>query len=119
MVRTSYSYLASRLSRREWLKLTATGVVGCSMSGWLGALAADAARNPQRKRSCILLWMSGGPSQLDTFDLKPGHPHGGPFKEIETSVPGIKISEHLPKLATHLKRMALVRSMTTREGDHG
>jgi hypothetical protein len=43
-------------------------VLGCSTSGWLGALAADAAENPQRKRSCILLWTSGGPSQLDTFD---------------------------------------------------
>ena len=46
--------------------------------------------------------MNGGPSQMDTFDLKPGHANGGPFKEIATSVPGIKISEHLPKLAKHM-----------------
>ena len=59
------------LSRREWLKLSAAGVVGYSMSGWLEVLAKDAAANPQRKRSCILLWMNGGPSQLDTFDCKP------------------------------------------------
>ena len=45
--------------------------------------------------------MNGGPSQIDTFDLKPGHANGGPFKEIDTAVPGIKISEHLPKLAEH------------------
>ena len=79
MSRYNFSTFGPGLSRRDWLKLTAAGVLGCSTSGWLGALAADAAGNPQRKRSCILLWMSGGPSQLDTFDLKPGHPHGGPF----------------------------------------
>jgi hypothetical protein len=62
--------------------------------------------------------MNGGPSQTDTFDLKPGHENGGPFKEIATTVPGIRISEHLPMLAKHMKRMALVRSMSTREGDH-
>ena len=90
-----------------------------SLSGWLEALAADAAANPQRKRSCILLWMNGGPSQMDTFDLKPGHANGGPFKEIATSVPGIKISEHLPKIAQHGDRMAIIRSMSTKEGDHG
>ena len=75
------------LSRRDWLKLAAAGVVGCSMSGWLGRLAAAAAADPQRKRSCILLWMNGGPSQMDTFDLKPGHANGGPFKEIATVGP--------------------------------
>ena len=79
----------------------------------------DAAKNPQRKRSCILLWMSGGPSQMDTFDLKPGHANGGEFKEIATNVPGMKISEHLPKIAKFGDRMAIVRSMSTKEGDHG
>jgi hypothetical protein len=93
--------------------------MGTSTSGWLGALAADAARHPQRKRSCILLWMSGGPSQLDTFDLKPGHPNGGPFKAIPTSVPGIRISEHLSKIAKYMEHMAIVRSMTSKEGEHG
>jgi hypothetical protein len=108
-----------RLSRREWLRLSAAGVVGWSLSGWLGAMADQAAKSPQRRRSCILLWMNGGPSQLDTFDLKPGHDNGGPYKEIATSVPGIKISEHLPKIARHMDRMAIVRSMQTKEADHG
>ncbi|HEY7312604.1 MAG TPA: DUF1501 domain-containing protein [Gemmataceae bacterium] len=108
-----------QLSRREWLRLSAAGFMGCSMSGWLGALAADTADHPQRKRSCILLWMSGGPSQLDTFDLKPGHANGGPFKAIDTNVPGIKISEHLPKIAKFMDRMAIVRSLHSKEGDHG
>jgi hypothetical protein len=107
------------LSRRDWLKLSAAGALGASMSGWLPALAADAAKDPKRKRSCILLWMPGGPSQIDTFDLKPGHENGGEFKEIATNVPGIKISEHLPKIAKFGDRMVLVRSMSTKEGDHG
>jgi hypothetical protein len=55
---------------------------------------------------------------MDTFDLKPGHKNGGPFKEISTTVPGIKISEHLPKIAKLMDRLALVRSMTSKEGDH-
>src|SRR5262245_51681559 len=97
-----------KISRRDWLRLSAAGVLGTSVSGWLEALAADAARDPKRQRSCILLWMSGGPSQMDTFDLKPGHANGGPFKEVDTAVPGIKISEHLPKLAGRMDRMTLV-----------
>jgi hypothetical protein len=63
--------------------------------------------------------MSGGPSQLDTFDLKPGHPNGGPFKAVATSVPGIRISEHLPRIAKYMSHMAVVRTLTSKEGDHG
>ena len=106
------------LSRRDWLRLSSAGVVGFSLSGWLETLANDAAGNKARQRSCILLWMNGGPSQMDTFDLKPDHPNGGTFKEIETSVPGIRISEHLPKLAKQMEHVALIRSMSTKEGDH-
>lgn len=108
-----------RLSRREWLKLAAAGVSLGASSSWLQTLAADAANNPQRKRACILLWMSGGPSQMDTFDLKPGHANGGPYKPTATAVPGIQISEHLPQIAKHMDKMVLVRSMSTKEGDHG
>jgi hypothetical protein len=89
------------------------------MSGWLENLASAVAGSPERKRSCILLWMNGGPSQMDTFDLKPGHKNGGPYKEIATAVPGIKISEHLPQIARQMKDMVLVRSMRTKEADHG
>jgi hypothetical protein len=106
------------LSRRDWLRLSAAGALGISMSGWLPELARAAAAHPLRKRSCILLWMNGGPSQMDTFDLKPGTVNGGPCKEIATNVPGIKIGEHLPKVARHADRMAILRSMSTREGDH-
>src|SRR5476649_2858579 len=94
-----------KLSRREALQLSAAGVVGFSMSGWLEAMANQQANNPQRRRSVILLWMNGGPSQMDTFDLKPGHANGGPFREIQTNVPGIRISEHLPRIARHMDKM--------------
>src|SRR4051795_12341517 len=108
-----------RLSRRDWLRLSAAGVIAHSVSGWIEALADDSAADPRRRRSCILLWMAGGPSQMDTFDLKPGHANGGPYKAIETATPGVRISEHLPKLAQLADRLALVRSMSTKEGDHG
>jgi hypothetical protein len=106
-------------TRRQWLRLAAAGIAVGAPAGWLKALAADAVSSPQRKRSCILLWMNGGPSQMDTFDLKPGHANGGPFQAIQTSVPGLRISEHLPKLAQLADHLALVRSMSTKEGDHG
>jgi hypothetical protein len=107
------------LTRRDLLTLSAAGVVGYSMSGWLERLAAGTAQHPDRRRSCILLWMNGGPSQMDTFDPKPGHANGGPYQAIPTSVPGVRISEHLPRLARSMRDMALIRSMATREADHG
>jgi hypothetical protein len=62
--------------------------------------------------------MSGGPAQTDTFDLKPGHANGGPVKPIATSVPGIQISENLPGLARQMQHLAILRSLTSSEGDH-
>jgi len=114
---TRKSRTSALLSRRDWLRLSALGV-GCSLSGWFQDFAGDAAKNPQRKRSCILLWMSGGPSQTDTFDPKPDHENGGTFKTIDTSVPGVRIGEHLPKLAKMMQHAVPVRSMSTKEGDH-
>jgi uncharacterized protein (DUF1501 family) len=110
---------SSPLSRRDWLRLAAAGVAGPALSGWFPALAHAAAAHPARKKACILLWMNGGPSQMDTFDLKPGHKNGGPFKEIATRTPGLKISEHLPRVARHTDKLAVVRSMSTKEADHG
>lgn len=104
------------ISRREWLRVAGGSFAGLMAgSRWFPLLADQAVKS---HRACILLWMSGGPSQMDTFDLKPGHPNGGEFQEIETSVPGIRISEHLPKLARQMEHLALIRSMKTREGDH-
>ncbi len=106
------------LDRRHFLRVGALSV-GVSLSGWLAPLARAAANDPKRKRSCILLWMNGGPSTIDLFDLKPGHENGGPFKEIATAAPGVRISEHLPKVAERMRHVSLVRSMTSKEGDHG
>jgi hypothetical protein len=109
----------TKLTRREWMKLMSAGVTAHAASGWLETFADTVAASPQRKRACILLWMPGGPSQMDTFDLKPGHENGGPVKETQTTVPGLRFTEHLPKLAQYAEHLALVRSMKTKEADHG
>jgi hypothetical protein len=106
-------------SRRELLWATGLGMWGVSSSGWLPLLADEVSPHPRRSRQCVLLWMPGGPSQLDTFDMKPRHANGGPFREISTSVPGLGISEHLPKLAGVAEHLAIVRGLSTKEGDHG
>jgi hypothetical protein len=107
-----------RQNRRQWLRLASAGVAAASSSGWIEALAEDAASHPKRSKACILIWMNGGPSQMDTFDLKPGTANGGPFKEIQTAAEPIRFSEHLPKIAKFTDRIAIVRSMTTKEGEH-
>ena len=104
------------MSRRQWLALAAAGAVTPPASGLFGRIAHAAAAS--RRRRCILLWMSGGPSQIDTFDMKPGHANGGPFRPIATTVAGLQFSQHLPKLSRQAKHLAVLRSMATREGDH-
>jgi hypothetical protein len=104
------------ITRRALLSTAAASGV---LSGWLGRLAARAAEQRSTK-SCILLWMSGGPSHLDTFDLKPDAPSNvrGEFRPIDTTVAGIQISEHFPELAQLMQHAALLRSMSTVESDH-
>src|SRR3954466_6355370 len=108
----------TKLDRRDILRTFGLGVLGTSCAAWLPALAAEVAQDPRRRRHCILLWMSGGPSQTDTWDMKPGHENGGEFKEIATKGPGVRFSEHLPKLAQHADKLAIIRSLETKEGDH-
>ena len=110
-------YLATS-DRRALLRNFGVGLLGSSCASWLPSVAAQVAQDPRRRRHCILLWMSGGPSQTDTFDMKPGHTNGGEFKELQTNVPGLRFSEHLPKLAAQANRLAIVRSISTKEGDH-
>jgi hypothetical protein len=73
-----------------------------------------------RAKNCILIWLAGGPSHLDTFDPKPDAPKDvrGEFKPIDTAVPGLRISEVLPKLAKVMDRVTLIRSVTSPEADH-
>ena len=108
----------NELDRRRWMQSAGMGMLGLSMSGWLPALAQQIAADKRRTRHCILLWMGGGPSQTDTFDMKPNHENGGEFKEIATNVPGVRFSEHLPQLAKHADQLAIIRSLSTKEGDH-
>jgi hypothetical protein len=112
-------------SRRAFLKTATVGAAlsieargGSVRAAWPmpGLWPGDA--GPGRARACIVLYMEGGPSQLDTFDPKPGRPTGGPFKAIETNVSGIRVSEHLPRLARQMKRLTIVRSLTSKEGNH-
>jgi hypothetical protein len=113
------------ITRREMLRLSAAGVAGASMSGWLGVLADHAARAaaapPGRPKSCILLWMAGGPSHHDTFDPKPDAPAEvrGDLKSIPTSVTGIRVCEKFPRFAQLMQHAALLRGMSTDEPEHG
>src|SRR5262245_28346518 len=107
----------THFSRRDLLRLSAAGVLGSSVSGWFGLLAdraAAAAEQGVKHKSCILLWMAGGPAQSHNFDLKSG----SEYKAISTAVPGVQISEHLPRLAKTMKDLALLRSMRTGDGNH-
>src|SRR4051812_2509891 len=111
------------INRRHMLRW-GTGVGLCAgLSSALGTARADgrdlfAGKNPHPARACILLYMAGGPSHIDTFDPKPGRKTGGPFKAIPTTADGVQIGEHLPRLAAQMKHVALVRSLTAKEGNH-
>ena len=101
------------LKRRDWLKLSAAGLLSGVSVPWFESLASAGIARP-RGKACILLWMDGGPSQQHTFDPKPT----GEFKSMPTSVPGIHIVEQLPQLAQCMEDMAIVRSMSTEINDH-
>jgi hypothetical protein len=110
------------LSRRDLLQLTAAGVLTAPVSGWLDILAARAAeQSPDgkaRHKACILLFMNGGPSHVDTFDPKPDN-KTSELKAIPTAVSGIQVSEVLPKVAQQMRDVAVIHSMSTSEGSHG
>ena len=116
-----FSSVLQERTRREVMKLSAAGVFGASLSGWMKVLAnaAEAPATKPKHKSCILLWMEGGASHKDTFDLKPDSKGAGDFKPIATSAPGVQISEHLPKLAKLMHTGVIVRGMSTPEGAHG
>lgn len=109
-----YQQLRGCLSRRDFLRISAASVAATSMSGWLHPLAAGAASSRVQHKSCIVLWLAGGLSQMESFDLK----EYSYYKPIQTSVPGIQVCEALPKLAPLMKHAAIIRSMSTPENDH-
>jgi hypothetical protein len=106
----------ANFNRRQFLTSAFSTI---ALSGWLGRLAAQTPDRQQAK-SCILLWMAGGPSHLDTFDPKPDAPAEirGDFRPIATSVTGIQVSEHFPRFARLMKHAAILRGMSTLESDH-
>jgi uncharacterized protein (DUF1501 family) len=103
--------LPGTLTRRAWLRAGGLGLFGLSLPQ---LLAAEGAKPTQPVRSCVLFLLHGGPSQLDVWDMKPDAPEGirGVFKSIATSAPGVRIVEHLPRLAQLAHRFTIVRSMT-------
>ncbi|HLJ94065.1 MAG TPA: DUF1501 domain-containing protein [Gemmataceae bacterium] len=111
--------LCDGLTRREFLRVGGLGLASLSLPTLLENRASAAA--PGRAKSCIQLFMWGGPSQHETFDLKPDAPSGirGTFRPIATSVPGIRICEHLPGLARMADRYAILRSVTHTGTNHG
>ncbi len=108
---------AGPVDRRTFLKFMVGGGVGAAFGPSIAALAQDTTARI-RAKACILLWMGGGPSQLDTWDPKPGRKCGGEFKAIATSARGMIVSEHLPRLAEQARHFSLVRSLTTGEAAH-
>src|ERR1700761_3183367 len=110
---------ATGIVRREFLQVGFSGFLGMGLQGLLAGRAlaggaADGARPPRRAKSMILVFLTGGLSHIDSFDMKPDAPEGirGDFKPIDTRVAGIRMSEHLPNLARHADKLAIVRSMS-------
>ena len=106
--------IAPHLSRRQMLQIGGLGLMGLSLPRLLRAEERAAASGTKAKAdACIVIFLNGGPSHLDMWDMKPNAPDGirGEFKPIDTSLPGVQFCEHLPRLATHAHRCTLLRSM--------
>jgi len=106
------------VSRRGFLQGVSLGAAGLAGLSFTDAIALQADELRKRQTACIMLWMAGGPSQLDTFDPKPGHAHGGSVKAIDTAVPGLQIAEGWSQTAKAMNDIALIRSMSNKEGNH-
>src|SRR5277367_3077574 len=106
------------VGRRSFLRGIGLGAAGLAGLSFTDLMAVHADELRKKEMSCILLWMGGGPSQLDTWDPKPNTETGGETKAIATAVPGIQIASHFPNVAKVMKDVALIRSMTNKEGNH-
>ncbi len=108
------------LDRRSLLGVGTSAFFSALVSRYFaeGDAFAASPERPAKAKACIVLWLNGGPSHVDTFDPKPGRPTGGPFKAIRTRAPNMLLSEHLPLLAERANRLAVVRSMSSKEGNH-
>lgn len=107
------------ISRRSFLKFGVSSFLGLIAMQHLQSSAFSQIDNiVSHAKHCIVLFMNGGPSQLDTFDPKPGTLNGGSFAAIPTNVKGVQFSEHLPLLAEQAHQLSIIRSMVSREGNH-
>lgn len=110
-------------SRREFLRVGGLSALGLSLSSFLRLQKATAADAPGRRSqvNCILLWMQGGPSHIDTLDPKPNAPAEirGEFNTIPTRIPGVRICEHMPLLANQFDKLSLIRGHDPKNGSHG
>ncbi len=108
----------SGMSRRHFVShMVGASSIAIPALAFGNTIRNNAATLKSNRKSAIMLWMSGGPSTIDLWDLKPGAPTGGPFKPISTTG-DVQISEHLPKIAKQMKHLSIIRSMSTREADH-
>jgi len=114
------SHLSTHLSRRAFVKAAAVTGGGLVLPNWGGLAHTASAANAVKasKKRCIFLFMNGGASQLDTFDMKPGRPTGGPFRPIASKVTGLQVCEYLPKMAAVADKLAVIRSLKTQSPDH-
>jgi uncharacterized protein (DUF1501 family) len=111
--------LPDGMSRRHFMShMAGAAALAAPAVDFTNTLLANTGALRKRQKAAILLWMGGGPSTIDLWDLKPGAATGGPFKPIATSADGVQICEHLPLMAAQMHHMAVVRSMSTREADH-
>ena len=111
--------LPAGMNRRHFMShLAGAAAMAAPATAFTNTLLANATDLKKRHKAAILLWMGGGPSTMDIWDLKPGAPTGGQFKQISTSADGVAICEHMPLMAKQMHHMSIVRSMSTREADH-
>ena len=107
------------ISRRSFVKTGISSFLGLIAMQHFGSNSLAQLEDViPRAKHCIVLFMSGGASQLDTFDPKPGTQNGGPFAAIPTSAKGVQVSEHLPNVAEQAHHLSIIRSMVSREGNH-
>jgi len=108
----------SGMTRRHFMQHLAMSTMTIPGLQFVSSLQAHAAELKKNQKACILMWMGGGPPSIDIWDLKPGSKNGGEFKPISTTG-DLQISEHMPETAKQMKHLSVVRSMSTREADHG
>lgn len=107
------------MTRRHFVEHLAMSTMTIPGIQFISSLQAHASEVRKKQKACILMWMGGGPPTIDIWDLKPGTANGGSFKPISTAASGLQISEHMPETAKQMKQFSIVRSMSTREADHG